>query len=74
MPAGTALDIQWIIAKSTDQTLIDQVVKEEKIKIQGSGPIVSSLISRSGPFIIGDYQVKLLTDSGEIATVPFTVQ
>ena len=74
VPTGTTLDIQWIVAKSTDQTLIDQVVKEEKIKIQGSGPIVSSLISRSGPFITGDYQVKLLVDSQEIATVPFTVQ
>jgi hypothetical protein len=74
VPSGSTLDIQWIVAKSTDQTLIDQVVKEEKLQIQGSGPIVSSLISRSGPFVKGDYQVKLLIGSQEIATVPFKVQ
>jgi hypothetical protein len=74
VPTGSTLDIQWIVAKSTDQSLIDQVVKEEKLQIHGSGPIVSSLISRSGPFVTGDYQVKLLANGVEIATVPFKVQ
>lgn len=74
LPAGTDLDIQWSIVKSTDLTVIDQVVKEDKQQFQGSGEIVSSLISKSKPFITGDYQVKLLADSQEIGTVPFKVQ
>jgi hypothetical protein len=74
VPTGTTLDFQWTVVKSTDQTVIDQVVKEDKWRIQGSGPLVDSLNSPSGPFITGDYQVKLLVNSGEIATVPFKVQ
>jgi hypothetical protein len=74
VPADTALDFQWSIVKSTDQTLIDQVVKEDKWQIQGSGPLIDSLNSPSGPFITGDYQVKLLVNGNEIATVPFKVQ
>ena len=38
VPTDTTLDIQWIVAKSTDQTLIDQVVKEEKLTDPGLWP------------------------------------
>ncbi len=74
VPADTTLDIQWIIAKSDDQSILDTIVKEDKLPVKGSGDIVTALISRSQPFIKGDYQVKLLVGTQLIATVPFKIQ
>lgn len=73
-PAGTEINIQWIIDRSADATIQDKLIKEDKTEIDGSVEIRASLASKSDPFIKGDYLIKLLVNGDEMAVVPFKVQ
>jgi hypothetical protein len=73
-PAATELTVQWVIARSADSTLLDQQIKEDKIKIEGTGPIIIGLVRRSEPFIKGYYLANLLLDGKKLAAVPFRVE
>ena len=74
VPAGTELNIQWILDRSADATIQSKLVKEEKNKIEGSVEVRASLVSKSDPFIKGDYLVKMLVNGQEVASVPFKVR
>ena len=74
VPAGTELNIQWILDRSADATIQSKLVKEEKNKIEGTLEVRASLVSKSDPFIQGEYLVKMLVNGQEVASVPFKVQ
>ena len=74
VPAGTELNIQWILDRSADATIQSKLIKEEKSKIEGTVEVRTSLVSKSDPFIKGDYLVKMLVNGQEVASLPFKVQ
>jgi hypothetical protein len=73
-PAGTELSIQWILDRSADATIQSKLIKEDKSKVEGTVEVRASLISKSDPFVKGDYLIKMLVNGQEFATVPFKVQ
>jgi hypothetical protein len=73
-PAGTEINIQWILDRSADATIQNQLLKEDKSKIDGTGEIRGLLVTGSDTFTKGDYLVKLLVNGTEMATVPFKIQ
>lgn len=73
-PAGTEMNIQWIIAKSDDAGVDNYLVKENKDNIEGTLEIATKLMSGKDKFVSGDYVVKLLLDGREKAAVTFRMQ
>jgi hypothetical protein len=73
-PAGTEVNVQWILAHSADGVWADELIKEDKSTIEGTVEIRGALLRKSDPFVTGDYLAKFLVNSKEIASVPFRVQ
>ncbi|MCX5997607.1 MAG: hypothetical protein NTV42_08415 [Chloroflexi bacterium] len=73
-PAGTEMNIQWIIVKSDEAAVDNYLVKEDKNKIEGTLEVAAKLIAGKDKFVRGDYVVKLMLDGQEKAAVPFKVQ
>jgi hypothetical protein len=73
-PAGTELNIQWILDRSADATIQSRLIKEDKNTIEGTVEIRASLVTKSDPFTKGDYLVKMLVNGQELSSVPFKVQ
>jgi hypothetical protein len=73
-PPGTVLNIQWVLARSTDGVWADELIKDDKNTIDGTVEIRGSITAVKTPFVKGDYLVKLLINGQETARVPFRVQ
>jgi len=73
-PAGTELNMQWILDRSADGIIQSKLIKEDTSKIEGTVEIRNSLVTKSEPFVQGAYLVKLLVNGQEIASIPFKVQ
>ncbi len=72
-PPQTAVTVQWIISKSTDLTLLDETVKEDKTTVDGISEVRGALIRSKDKFVTGDYIIKILINDEEVASLPFKV-
>jgi hypothetical protein len=73
-PAGTELNIQWMLDRSADATIQSKLIKEDKSRIEGTVEIRASLVTKSDPFVKGGYLVKMLVNGQEVASIPFKVE
>ncbi|MCX6005489.1 MAG: hypothetical protein NT082_07455 [Chloroflexi bacterium] len=73
-PADTEVKIQWILVKSAQDDTADLKINEDIQKVQGTSPVVASLIRKTDPFPRGKYQVKIFLNGEEKIDVPFRVQ
>ncbi len=73
-PVGTDLSIQWILDRSADGFIQSKLIKEDKSKIEGIIEVRAALISKSDPFVKGDYLIKILINGQEKLSFPFKVE
>ena len=74
VPAGTEMNVQWIIVRSDDAGVDNYLAKEDKNKIEGSLEVAATLVSGKDKFVTGDYMVRLLLDGQEKAALTFKVK
>jgi hypothetical protein len=74
VPAGTPMSIQWIIVRSDEAGLDNEMIKEDKFSISGTDEPVVILTRGKDNFPKGDYAVKLLVNGEEKVSLPFKVQ
>ena len=74
MPAGTEMNVQWIIVRSDDAGVDNYLAKEDKNKIEGTLEVAATLVSGKDKFVTGDYMVRLLLDGQEKAALTFKVK
>lgn len=73
-PSDTEITVKWILSRSADAVVLDQVIKEDKTKIEGTVEIRGSMSVSKEPFVKGLYEAKVLVNGQEMATLPFRVQ
>ena len=73
-PAGTELVINWILDRGADGLIQEKLIKEDKSIIEGTVEIDGALITKSDPFVKGDYLIKVLIDGQEKLSFPFKIE
>ncbi|RPJ63654.1 MAG: hypothetical protein EHM12_01755 [Dehalococcoidia bacterium] len=73
-PVGTELVIEWILDRSADGIIQEKLVKEDKSVIDGTVEVRGALVTKSDPFVKGDYLIKILIGGQEIMSFPFKIE
>jgi len=73
-PADTEVKIQWILVKAAQGDVSDRKLNEDVQKVQGTSPVIASLIRKDDPFPRGKYVAKIFLNGEEKINVPFRVQ
>jgi len=73
-PPGTPMSIQWIIVRSEEAGLENEMIKEDKYIISGTDEPLIVLTRGKDNFPKGNYAVKLLLNGEEKVNLPFIVQ
>lgn len=73
-PAGTELGLKWVLVRSDDAIYADQLLKEDKVTIEGTTPIFAAFKRGEKEMIKGDYAVIIALDGKDKVTLPFRVK
>jgi len=73
-PAGTKMDVQWIIISSDEAGVDNYQVAEDSNIVEGTLVIGARLGTAKDNLIKGDYAVRLLLNGEEKIVIPFKVQ
>jgi hypothetical protein len=73
-PQGTSVGIKWIVIKTAEGDVLDHVLKEETVQVEGTAEVYSAIKRTSDKFPRGEYAVKALINGEEKITVPFRVR